>query len=258
MLKGIIIEDDRRYCHTRIFLENKSHIICKNDYITNDLDFIIFPFAADADQKVYGHSFFSGLKKDVLIFSGVRSAYLTEKCREFGLEYIVMMEDKGIAEKNAVPTSEGVIAYLITCMIKTLEGSRILIIGYGNCGRDLAKRLKVLGACVLALVRNEEKEMHAAYDGVTAVYLTDLHKLDFDAIINTVPALVLTDEMLKDRNGTLLIDISSKPYGFNIEKAKELNEKSALLSGIPGKYAVKTAGEILGEYIHDILEGGAS
>ena len=258
MLKGIIIEDDRRYHHMRTFLENKGHYICTNSHVPKDLDFVIFPFAAELDQKQYGHGFFAGLKKGVLIFSGIRSGYIDGMCKQFGLEYIVMMENRGVAEKNAVPTSEGVIAYLITSMARTLEGSRILIIGYGNCGRDLAKRLKALGVCVTALVRNKEKEMTAAEDGVAALYLKDFHKLDFDVIINTVPSTVLPDEMLKDRLGTILIDISSKPHGFNIEKAKKLNEKSALLPGIPGKYAVKTAGEILGEYIHGILEGGAS
>jgi dipicolinate synthase subunit A len=166
-----------------------------------------------------------------------------------------MMEDKAVLTKNAVPTSEGVLAYLINAGIKTIAKSRVLIIGYGLCGSDLAARLRRLDACVFTLVRNKEKEAAALKDGITPVYFKDFcGALPFDIIINTVPATIFGEEFYEQTAGAILVDIASKPHGFDMPLAKKFNEKSATISGIPGKYAKKTAGIILGEFVKAILE----
>jgi len=253
-LNGVILKDDARFYHTEDFLRRKGHVFYELGTPPEDLDFIIFPFKKAIDESIYNDEYFSSLGKKTIVFSGLRNAYLANKCVEHGLKYYPMMEDQSIALKNAVPTSEGIIAYLIENRERTVANSSILIIGYGVCGKDLSKRLKALGANVYALVRNREKECAAFVDSITPIYPVELEGLRFDVYINTVPGRVLTDETLKRANGALFVDIASKP-GFDMDLAKRLNEKSALLPGIPGKYAVWTAGEILGEYIHYILGG---
>ncbi|MCL2377410.1 MAG: hypothetical protein FWC76_08475 [Defluviitaleaceae bacterium] len=252
---GMILIDDRRYTYTRGFLKNKGYIFCETDTPSENLDFMIFPFAGEIDKDAYDDAYFAAIKQGAAIFSGIKNTYLARKCDEHGIAYHIMMDNTEIAKKNAVPTSEGVIAYLVANRERTIAGSRMLIIGYGICGQDLARRLSALGADVYTLVRNEEKEALAQIDGVAPIYLQGLFDHNFDVIINTVPSTVLTDEAIKQLGGTLLVDIASRPYGFNMALAKSLNEKSALLPGIPGKYAVQTAGEILGQYIDDILRG---
>ena len=251
-MTGIILKDDARYGHTESFLRGKGHIL--NDPCTppEDLDFIIFPFKEDIDKSIYDDEYFAALSKKTLIFSGLRNTYMAHSCEKYGLAYHVIMEDHSIAVKNAVPTSEGVIAYLIGNRDYTIANSRILVVGYGICGSDLAKRLKALGADVYVLVRNREKECAAYADSITPVYWEELSGLIFDAYINTVPARVLADKMVEQAGGALFVDIASKP-GYNRELANRLNEKSTALPGIPGKYAVRAAGEIIGEYIHYVL-----
>lgn len=245
-MHGIIIKDDKRYDYCETFLKNQGFSFGDG----KPLDFVIFPFMAQVDEKTYDDDFFAGLKKNALIFSGIRSAYLSDKCKKYGLEYHAVITAQSVAIKNAIPTSEGVIAYLVTNRVKTIANSRVLVVGYGICGKDLAGRLKALGANVYALVRNKEKEAAAYADNVTPLYMDMIFETaPFDIIINTVPATVFSNEMLEQTNGALMIDIASKPYGFDMEYAKKLNKKSALLPGIPGKHAVQTAGEILGEYI---------
>ena len=253
---GMILIDDRRYLHTKNELKTKGYIFCEADTPPENLDFMIFPFAGKIDEALYDDGYFAAIKPDTAVFSGIRNAYLAQKCLEHGLTYHVMMDDGQIARKNAVPTSEGVIAYLVTNRESTIAGSSVLVIGYGICGGDLARRLAALGADVCALVRNREKEAAAKTDGVASIYLHELFERNFDIIVNTVPQTVLTDEMLLRLGGdVLLVDIASKPYGFNMGLAQSLNEKSAVLPGIPGKYAVKTSGKILGAYIDAILRG---
>jgi len=255
-MNGIIIKDDARYQYTESFLRNKGYTFYNVDHNPKELDFVIFPFRGNVDEVMYNGKYFSTLKNGTVIFSGMRSTYL-ESHAKMGITYYVMMDDHDVKVKNAVPTSEGVIAYLAQNMGRTIAGSRILTIGYGICGRDLSLRLGALGAKAYTLVRNAEKETMAQADFVTPVYLNGLFGLKFDAIVNTVPGCVLTNEMLDAVGGsTVLIDIASKPYGFDMAYAKKLNSKSALLPGIPGKYAIATAGEILGEYIHLKLSVG--
>ena len=250
---GIILVDDKRYMHTKNYLKTAGHIFCETDTPSKNLDFMIFPFAGEIDKGIYDDAYFSAAKKGTMIFSGIKNTYLARKCAEHGLAYHIMMDDTEIAKKNAVPTSEGVIAYLVANRERTIAGSRMLIIGYGICGGDLARRLAALDVDAYALVRNAEKADLARADGITPICLQELFNHGFDVIINTVPSAVLTDEAIKQLNGTLLVDIASRPYGFNMALAQSLNEKSALLAGIPGKHAVQTAGEILGQYIDSRL-----
>jgi len=253
---GMILIDDKRYAHTKNYLKGKGHIFCEADTPSQNLNFMIFPFAGDIDEGLYDDAYFAAAKSDVAVFSGIRNTYLAQKCLEHGLSYHVMMNDSEIASKNAVPTSEGVIAYLVANRNMTIADSRVLVIGYGVCGGDLSRRLAGLDANIYALVRNREKEMMASADGVTPIYLHGLFEHNFDVIVNTVPQTVLTDEMLLRLGGeVLLLDIASAPYGFNMTLAQSINEKSALLPGIPGKHAVRTSGEILGGYIDAILRG---
>ena len=246
---GRIVKDDPRYHFTQAYLEGKGHTF-QDD---GALDFIIFPFKQPPDEDIYNDKFFQDLRKQTQIFSGLRSQYLTQQCHTHGLPYHVMMEDPGTTVRNAVPTSEGVIAYLIHHLGRTIAGSRILVVGYGVCGSDLARRLTALGATTSALVRNRSKACNAQADGVTPIYLAALAHQKYHAIINTVPSTTLTNDVLGTLGTTLLIDIASAPYGFDIAYAQTLNPKSALLPAIPGKYAIQTAGDILGEYVDDHL-----
>ena len=125
------------------------------------------------------------------------------------------------------------------------------MIGYGVCGRDLCRRLKALDVNVSALVRRELKEAEAASDGIAPIYPKDIEQMSFDIIVNTVPARLLGNDKLARFKGALMIDIASAPYGFDMEFARTLNCKSALMPGIPGKYATRRAGEILGKFVYD-------
>jgi len=254
-LRGIIIKDDKRYDHTQSYLERAGHVFCGHEAAAQSLDFVIFPFAAEVDKTTYNVDFFAALRSDTLIFSGIKHDWIDKNCRLLGLCYHVLMESRDVAAKNAVPTSEGVLAYLINNRDETIAGSRVLVVGYGICGRDLARRLGGLGADVTTLVRRELKEQEAQSDGFHAIYAAQFDTESYDIIINTVPQTILTPPMLEGRDGTLFIDIASKPYGLDMDVCKRLNPLSALLSGIPGKHAVKTAGEILGEHIRQVMEG---
>ena len=58
--------------------------------------------------------------------------------------------------------------------------------------------------------------------------------------------------MLMDRNA-LIIDLASEPCGTDFKTAEELGITAKKALGLPGKFAPKTAGEILKETVLNIL-----
>lgn len=253
--RGIITCDDGRYYHTKNFLTSNGYEFHAIYARPINLDFAVFQFSGEIDEGFFTPDYFGALPKKTKIFSGLRSNYLTKVCQKNNLGYYPMMESEDVTKKNAVPTAEGVIHYLIQSRESTIANSQILVIGYGICGKEIATRLNHLGATVYALVRNHKSEVAAKQDGITPIYIDDLDNHNFGAVINTVPAQVLTDDHVKKLSHALLVDIASAPYGFNLALAQTFNKASTILPKIPSKYAIKSSGEILGEFIKNVMEG---
>lgn len=159
------------------------------------------------------------------------------------------MNSNYISILNAIPTAEGIISYLIQNRITTIANSNILIIGYGRCGKVLADKLLSLGAKIFVNTLNKSDYAIAITHKIIPNPQINFRQKNFDIIINTAPAQTISDEDLKLLSDeTLLIDITS--VGFDIDIAQKKNAKSARLLSIPAKFALQTAGEILGEYIY--------
>ena len=70
----------------------------------------------------------------------------------------------------------------------------------------------------------------------------------FPLIINTVPAPVLTREIIGEtRRGCLVIDLASQPGGTDFAAAAELSRRAVHALSLPGKCAPVTAGGIIAE-----------
>lgn len=251
---GYMFKDDKRFHYAEEYLQDQGYTFAQDLSAPENLDFIVFPFFGKVDTTEYDSLFFSRLKKEAVLFSGVFNEYVAGQCQAGGWPYYPIMNDEAVKAKNAIPTSEGVIAHLIYNRNKTIFGSSILIAGYGIVGSNLAEKLQALGAKVYALVRSSVKESYAYRQGIIPVYLQDIGKLQFDVVVNTIPAAVFDKSMLDQLKGAMMVEIASPPYGFSMEYARTLNPDSVLLPGIPGKLAVKSAGRILGQYIDQKLK----
>ncbi|MEG1017345.1 MAG: dipicolinate synthase, partial [Oscillospiraceae bacterium] len=79
-------------------------------------------------------------------------------------------------------------------------------------------------------------------------------KLRYDAIVNTVPALLFTPDVIDAvEPGTLIVDLASKPGGVDGEYAKSSGMNYIWALSLPGKVAPKTAGQIIKETIENML-----
>ena len=162
-----------------------------------------------------------------------------------------------ISVLNAVPTAEGAIQAAMENTDITIHKSQSFVLGFGRCGKILALTLKALGADVSVAARRTEvlaliEAMN--FNPVPIGQLADKIS-SADIIFNTIPALVVDAEVLyRIKSSTIIIDISSFPYGVDFAVAERLNIKAIILPGLPGKVAPKTAGKILAQVYPQLIK----
>ena len=120
---------------------------------------------------------------------------------------------------DAVPTAEGAIQIALEELPITLQGARVLVIGYGRLGRTLAPRLAGMGARVSVSARRWADLAWIEAEGYGVEHTEQLKGwlCGYDLVVNTVPARVLDEEALRDlKPGCLVIDLASKPGGADV------------------------------------------
>ena len=168
-----------------------------------------------------------------------------------------VLKDKNVVWNNAMLTAEGLIGKIILHTDFALNGSKVLVIGFGKCGTNIASRLFSLNCNVTIYDHTPEHLSQASSYGYNILEICDFDKNihDFDIIINTVPCEVLTDyHMGLIKNSCILFEIASKPYGFNKELVNKYNLSLITCPGLPGETAPKTAGELIAQSIISYLE----
>ena len=165
---------------------------------------------------------------------------------------IDIMKDENFTIANTIPTAEGAIAKAIEETEFTLDNANVMVIGYGRVGKTLCYKLKQLNANVYAVDKDEKELARAKTYGINAVNIKEINIniCKMDIVFNTVPSLILSKEkLILMSTETLIIDISSKPYGTDFVSAKRLGIKAIQYSGIPGKIAPDFEAEKIIEFL---------
>ena len=158
-----------------------------------------------------------------------------------------------LAVYNAALTAEGAVGRLIDGSERAIWGSQVLVLGWGRIGRILALRLDALGAEVTVAARGKADRAMAAALGCRAVDYSELEGLvgDFDFIVNTVPARVLTEAMLcLISPEALLLELASPPGGFDRSLAENIGLRVQAAPGLPGATAPYTAALLLRDAVY--------
>lgn len=200
---------------------------------------------------------FAALPKHCLVFSGIAKPYLKKSCALYGLTLFQLMERDDVAIYNSIPTVEGALMMAIQNTDITIHGSQCVVLGLGRVGLSLVRTLHAIGAKVKVGVRSEadvarcfEMGLEAAFD--TCYLEENLHEAD--VIFNTIPALILSEEvLLKVPHDTVIIDLASKPGGVDFSFAEKRGIKAILAPSLPGIVAPKTAGRILAQTITQLV-----
>lgn len=174
--------------------------------------------------------------------------------RRIAFEEILSRDD--FAFYNAVPTAEGAVYLAIGNTEFTLFGSDVAVLGFGRTGKVMARTLRGLGARVTVVARNSGARSEAWALGYRAMDFGAFgaNPSRFDVMFNTVPALVITAEVIdRLREECVIIDLASSPGGTDFEAAAKRGLRAILAPGLPAKFAPKTAGKILATVIADAI-----
>lgn len=218
------------------------------------------PVSKVSDRVHLNEVFNKNLKNGTLVLGGCFSEEQTEILERRGIRYLDFMEDEIVTEDNAVATAEGVIAELVMHSPYNIDGAKILVAGYGHCGRAAAKRLAALGARVTVLARRREVRKQAKKEGFYAIDFAFAPEEAMGAamLVNTVPAFVITETVIRELpRDAYILDIASGRGGTDFACAKEYGIRADLALGLPGKYAPKESACILAKAMERFLAWGA-
>lgn len=210
-----------------------------------------------SDQKLPLKTLMEALQPGQIVCAGRVTTELKALAQKRGVTLCDYFAREELAIKNAVPTVEGAIQIAMEELPTTLFGTRVLVIGYGRLGKLLAHRLKGLGARVTVSARRYDD---LAWIEAYGCWSEHTEQLDgwlggYQLIINTVPAVVLDGARLHDLDeGTLVIDLASRPGGVDLEAAARLGVKVIWALSLPGKVAPVTAGAAIRDTIYHMWQ----
>ena len=197
-------------------------------------------------------SMYSCMRRGQTLFGGVLPGDFVSRCMRKGIICHDFMKDEALTVFNAIATAEGAILEALLRHKTNLQGSNSLVLGYGRCGKVLAEKLKGIGAKVAVCARNDVALANADAFGADVFHLRQLnHQIhNFEYVFNTVPAILLDEELSKRmREDVLVVDLASAPGGVDWACAKRLGIQALFCPGLPGKYAPKSSGERLADYV---------
>ncbi|MBO5917737.1 MAG: dipicolinate synthase subunit DpsA [Oscillospiraceae bacterium] len=158
---------------------------------------------------------------------------------------------------NAVPTAEGAVQIAMEELPVTLHGASVLVLGFGRVGTLTAHRFGALGARVSVAARSCAQRAWAQAFGFSAVHPRQLSGCigDFDLVVNTIPSLLLGEELLSLlQEDALVIDLASRPGGVDMEAAARLGRRVIWALSLPGKVAPLTAAACLRDTIYNLFQ----
>lgn len=260
----LLISDMRQVYLAEILTKRGNHVRCldirnqsaireqlaKLKVFLNEADVLILPIPVTKgiDKDDLNEILNKNVKNDTIVMGGCFLPDQQRILQERGICYLDFMEDEVVTEENAIATAEGAIAELIRNCPYNIEGAKIIVAGYGRCGRAIAKKLGALGARVTVLARRSEVRKQAKNDGFYAVDFAFGPEEAMGAVmlVNTVPAPVVTKLMIRELpRDAYILDIASAPGGTDFTCAKESGISADLVLGIPGRFSPKTSAYIL-------------
>ncbi len=257
MLHFFIFENDLRQEMIAKYLVKKGCVKLTKEEI-GKADFIMLPFVNRGDMEEINHEFMSKINKKCVVFTGAENEILRRQFEKYNIKFVEIIKSKSISALNAIPTAEGVIYNALGELDKTIFGSKVLVVGYGICGTEIAKKFYYLGSEVDTLEIVKNKNIRAKTMGIKPVEKDEISRKKYDLIINTVPKKVFDIDILKNIDKeTVIFDIASPPFGFDEYDMKALNLKYKRLRGLPSKFGLQFSGEMISEYIIDEVKGVA-
>ena len=149
-----------------------------------------------------------------------------------------LLKNEDYLWENAVITADCAVSLARQRMNRCWKDTSVLILGFGRIGFHLALMLKALGAKATVAARKESALAQAESMGLHTTSLNALDPGPFTVIFNTIPHMVLPEELCKScDSGCIRMDLASRPGigGTGVIWAR----------GLPGKYAPESSADLI-------------
>ena len=230
--------------------------IAKSREIAKEADLIIAIFDSTKELSPEDLEILNLIKgkKSIVILNKID---LEQKLDEKYMEVIDIMKRDDLAILNTIATAEGTIEVAIKNTDKILQGSRVLILGFGRVGKIVANKFSKMSAIVTCAARKVSDLAWIKAYGYNSLNINDmLYDLkEFDIIINTVPQTILRERELKHIDAeALLIDLASSPGGIDGKIAKSMGLNFIWALALPGRIAPSSSAKFIKDTVYTILE----
>ena len=195
--------------------------------------------------------------KGKIFITGSIKDNIKKELDEKYLEVIDIMKRDDLAILNTIATAEGTIEVAIKNTDKILQGSRVLILGFGRVGKIVANKFSKMSAIVTCAARKVSDLAWIKAYGYNSLNINDmLYDLkEFDIIINTVPQTILRERELKHIDAeALIIDLASSPGGIDGKIAKSMGLNFIWALALPGRIAPSSSAKFIKDTVYTILE----
>lgn len=249
-----ILDDGRiEKCTSLKTAMEKAQVIIGPVPFSSNEDFINAPFAHD---KIMIDDLMKTNKGKIFISGSIKDD-LKKKLDEKYMEVIDIMKRDDLAILNTIATAEGTIEVAIKNTDKILQGSRVLILGFGRVGKIVANKFSKMSAIVTCAARKVSDLAWIKAYGYNSLNINDmLYDLkEFDIIINTVPQTILRERELKHIDAeALIIDLASNPGGIDGKIAKSMGLNFIWALALPGRIAPSSSAKFIKDTVYTILE----
>lgn len=221
----------------------------------SDADYLLLPvpvtkdgYRLNCERDILLFDIIKKIPKDCMVLAGKLPPAIKDYFESNEIKYFDYFGDKRYVWENADITAEGAVYMLMQELDIAVRESKVLICGYGRIGKSLAKKLKALGADVTVAARKQENiveaELCMEVDTDLLDYcregIFDLER-SYDAIFNTVPSWIFDKSNSSLLKNSIYFELASSPFGGENRFMRDNCRKYIQASGIPGKYAPKSA-----------------
>lgn len=183
-----------------------------------------------------------------VIYGGCFPEVLTRRPLGRRIRIIDYMQDENVREENAGLTAEGCLVEAVTKSRYCIKGRNCLVVGFGYCGRAMAKRLAALEAEVMVCEEKEECQ-RAAMEMGYGLWQQGAKEQTFEWIFYMADKPCPIETVLKWCNEkTYLWDITTGG-GLPAEELEEKGVHAEHLTAIPGRILTESAGMIFAQMI---------
>lgn len=249
-----ILDDDRiEKCTSLKQALEKSQVIIAPVPFSGNSEIINTPFS---DERIMIDELLKNNKSKIFISGSIKDD-IKKKLDENYMQVVDIMKRDDLAILNTIATAEGTIEVAIKNTDKILQGSRVLVLGFGRVGKIVANKFSKLSAIVTCAARKVSDLAWIKAYGYNSLNINDmLYDLnEFDIIINTVPQTIIKERELKHMDSeVLLIDLASTPGGIDGKMAISMGLKFIWALALPGRIAPSSSAKFIKDTVYNILE----